>query len=351
MSAAELILATGSMPPAPASGRVTLYAGSDDQLYWRDAAGSTNKVARDDGALLIAPGTTLTVNNALTLAGTDGARLTLTKNLIVTGQHGLLIFGGTGSDALTVPAGGGTAVVASGTPIQNEVAIWESTASVKSVSWLTLNGTHKTFNVQKNTAPSAALLSTNQAFMGSADAGVAMVLSTGSNTANQRPLMQAYRARGTHAAPAAVVTDDYGLSLVASFFDGTAYQTPCTIDIFCDGTPIDNAAVPGRIAFSTGSNVATRVQRLIVKNDGAVWIGKISGGATGAGNVDIAGSLYVDNQIYIAAQKVVSTRRTGWTAATGTATRTAFNTSNVTLVQLAERVKALLLLAHGLLGA
>jgi hypothetical protein len=53
--------------------------------------------------------------------------------------------------------------------------------------------------------------------------------------------------------------------------------------------------------------------------------------------------------------KVVGARKTGWTAATGTATRTTFDTATVTLPQLAERVKALLDdlysdAGHGLLG-
>lgn len=50
---------------------------------------------------------------------------------------------------------------------------------------------------------------------------------------------------------------------------------------------------------------------------------------------------------------VVGSRKTGWAAATGTATRTTFDTAAVTLPQLAERVKALLddLTTHGLIGA
>lgn len=53
------------------------------------------------------------------------------------------------------------------------------------------------------------------------------------------------------------------------------------------------------------------------------------------------------------ATQVISTRRTGWAAPTGTATRTTFATSTVTLSQLAERVKALIddLTTHGLIGA
>jgi len=53
--------------------------------------------------------------------------------------------------------------------------------------------------------------------------------------------------------------------------------------------------------------------------------------------------------------QVVGARKAGWTAATGTATRTTFATSTVTLSQLAEHVKALIddLISgtgHGLLG-
>ena len=50
--------------------------------------------------------------------------------------------------------------------------------------------------------------------------------------------------------------------------------------------------------------------------------------------------------------KVVTSRRTGWGAATGTATRTTFDTTTVTTAQLAERVKALIddLITHGLIG-
>jgi hypothetical protein len=50
---------------------------------------------------------------------------------------------------------------------------------------------------------------------------------------------------------------------------------------------------------------------------------------------------------------VVQARRTGWTAFTGTATRTGFPTSTATATQCAETLKALIddLLAHGLIAA
>jgi hypothetical protein len=51
--------------------------------------------------------------------------------------------------------------------------------------------------------------------------------------------------------------------------------------------------------------------------------------------------------------KVVGNRATGWGAPTGTATRTAFATTTVTLEELAQRVKALVddLTTHGLIGS
>lgn len=49
---------------------------------------------------------------------------------------------------------------------------------------------------------------------------------------------------------------------------------------------------------------------------------------------------------------VVSQRQTGWSAPTGTSTRTTFNTATVSLSGLAERVKAIIddLMTHGLIG-
>lgn len=57
--------------------------------------------------------------------------------------------------------------------------------------------------------------------------------------------------------------------------------------------------------------------------------------------------------LQINGNKVLGSRITGWAAPTGTATRTTFATSTVTLPQLAERLKALLddLTIHGMIGA
>lgn len=69
----------------------------------------------------------------------------------------------------------------------------------------------------------------------------------------------------------------------------------------------------------------------------------------GAGNFNALTAYQVNNV------KVVGTRKTGWATATGTATRTTFDTTTVTTAQLAERVKALIddlhaTAGHGLIG-
>lgn len=58
------------------------------------------------------------------------------------------------------------------------------------------------------------------------------------------------------------------------------------------------------------------------------------------------GALQVDGT------QVVSNRVTGWASPTGTATRTAFDTTTVNVTDLAERVKAVIddLISHGLFG-
>lgn len=76
------------------------------------------------------------------------------------------------------------------------------------------------------------------------------------------------------------------------------------------------------------------------------------GGFGNAGAAHIGGDIDCDGALLMAATQVVTTRQTGWAAPTGTATRTTFDPSTVTLAQLGERVHALIddLTTHGLIG-
>jgi hypothetical protein len=74
---------------------------------------------------------------------------------------------------------------------------------------------------------------------------------------------------------------------------------------------------------------------------------KVTNGGLGTGSLTAA-SYYDENS-----NQLLNARKTGWSAPTGTATRTTFSTATVTTTQLAERVKALIddLTSHGLIGA
>ncbi len=79
----------------------------------------------------------------------------------------------------------------------------------------------------------------------------------------------------------------------------------------------------------------------------------VGGGATPTLTFTAPNGVNVNTHWRVDGAQVVGARITGWTAATGTATRTTFDTATVTTAQLAERVKALLddLITHGLIGA
>lgn len=98
-----------------------------------------------------------------------------------------------------------------------------------------------------------------------------------------------------------------------------------------------------RITAADGTNLAGN-SVIVTAGDGGTAgnggnIDLNPGTGTGGGNdgvINTSGDLERDGS------RILSTRKTGWTAATGTATRTSFDTSTVTLSELAERVKALL---------
>jgi hypothetical protein len=112
------------------------------------------------------------------------------------------------------------------------------------------------------------------------------------------------------------------------------------------GSRATGNAAPGKIKFDTstvggsGSTLQGVATRLTI--DTALLTTTVPLDVTGAGA-----------EYRIAGTKVVAARVTGWGTPTGTLTRTTFDASTVTLVQLGERVAALVtdLLSHGLIGA
>lgn len=117
-----------------------------------------------------------------------------------------------------------------------------------------------------------------------------------------------------------------------------------------------------RVALSSGSTTySSLLEGTIVTNDGTgAQAIMVSGSSQAYVAADSGGGLQVQIRaisggtgLLVNGSLVVQARRTGWTAATGTATRTAFATSTATTQDVAERLKALIddLLAHGLIAA
>lgn len=80
----------------------------------------------------------------------------------------------------------------------------------------------------------------------------------------------------------------------------------------------------------------------------------ITGGTvSGLSSFAVSGDASVSGVYRVGSTKVVGNRATGWSAPTGTAQRSAFDTSTVTTSQLAQRLKALIddLTSHGLIGS
>ena len=103
-----------------------------------------------------------------------------------------------------------------------------------------------------------------------------------------------------------------------------------------------NSAYMAAVALTAGASSVTSYLQLNANG------GNLTFGNGGANILDLtAPGEYRNN-----GTKVVGTRQTGWAAATGTATRTAFATGSVSTQELAERVKALIddLISHGLIG-
>ena len=131
-----------------------------------------------------------------------------------------------------------------------------------------------------------------------------------------------------------------------------------TGEVSVGGTPTsggDVFDVSGTSAFGGGVKVtSSTLPQLEVINDGG---NKATLAVDTVGNLTIqpAGSIFdIGNNVslYRAGTQLITSRQTGWSAPTGTATRSTFATSTVTLSQLAERVKALIddLTTHGLVG-
>ena len=103
------------------------------------------------------------------------------------------------------------------------------------------------------------------------------------------------------------------------------------------GADITSGTVAAARLGSGTTNATT-----LLRGDGA-WTNTLGGNF----------GLSAGNGYFVGGTQVLGSRRTGWSAWTGTATRSSRATASVTLVQLAEAFKALTddLIAHGTIGS
>jgi hypothetical protein len=173
-----------------------------------------------------------------------------------------------------------------------------------------------------------------------------------SNLATAPPALAFCKSRGSAAGSRAICQADDRLgSLLFQGADGVAFISAAWIRGLVDGVPtVGN--VPGRLDFFTRPEGGAETLQLRLNSAGNLLLGN----TTGTERLSVAGNIQTTdaaNGFMVGSDQVVGSRKTGWAAPTGTATRTAFDTSSVTLQQLAERFKALQddLTSHGLIGA
>lgn len=178
----------------------------------------------------------------------------------------------------------------------------------------------------------------------------------------QQPSLHLCKTRGNATGSSALIAEADRLGSVSfQGADGTRFVVGAVIRGIVDGAT-GNLQMPGRLDFFVtppgpqtqvpGGGTDFTVLRVRLNSEGNLLIGN----TTGTERLSVTGNIQLTeptDTLKVGANTVVGARKTGWTAPTGTATRTTFATSTVTTAQLAERVKALIddLTAHGLIGA
>lgn len=142
---------------------------------------------------------------------------------------------------------------------------------------------------------------------------------------------------GTQTHPPAIIGSAFGSTTVEGNVQGALHQG--------GGYQLKQTWVNGTAGYQLGPN--TNVNRYEFRSLGL---------AAQAWDFDGHINIPTAKELRVNGQKVVTDRKTGWAVATGTATRTTFDTATVTTAQLAERVKALIddlhaTVGHGLIGS
>jgi hypothetical protein len=135
-------------------------------------------------------------------------------------------------------------------------------------------------------------------------------------------------------------------ALTGAAFSGAVSAPSLTLGsdlAIADGGTGASSAAAARTNLGLGS-LATQNANAVAVTGGAV---------SGLSSLSVAGDADVSGDYRVDGVKVVSNRRTGWGTPTGPTSRASFESSTVSVAQLAQRVKALIddLAAHGLTGS
>lgn len=119
----------------------------------------------------------------------------------------------------------------------------------------------------------SALTTTKHLISESEGIAASTIISTG-NTNTNRGVFYLQRSRGTTTTPTALQADDYVGDFLFGGHDGTNIQNAAGLFAFVDGS-VSSGRVPMRLSFVTGASLATRAERLTVKNDGKIGVNTI----------------------------------------------------------------------------
>lgn len=176
------------------------------------------------------------------------------------------------------------------------------------------------------------------------------------STINSQTISAAANFTGTLTVSSTLTAQD------ALFVQASAYVTG-KVDVTGGTVASSTPVLDARQTWNNGAIAFTGI-KLDITNTASAATSKLIDlrvGGLPAFSVDRAGSISagdtcsVNSAYQVSTIQVVGPRKTGWATATGTATRTTFDTATVTTAQLAERVKALIddlhaTAGHGLIG-
>lgn len=201
-----------------------------------------------------------------------------------------------------------------------------------------------------NSGQSGALSSSDWSSFNSKQAGSVELTGLSALTSNGALFRTAV---GTYTGRAIVPSDISGLGTISTQNASSVTLTGGSINGVTIGATSPSPAQFSRLT-STAQNTVDVPLTLNVVSSGADTLQVIRSDTTVGFKILNSGSLEVGtgSNYRHSGNAVVGSRKTGWTAATGTATRSTFATSTVSTQILAEHVKALIddLISHGLIG-